>query len=385
MSLEGAVKMKKLLPILLALLLLGGLMLAGCGEDEETVTTAAPTETTAAPTETTAEPTETTAASTETTAPADSGETYQLRWAQYSSAALESSKPQIEMAENIAERTNGRCKVEIFWSDSLVGIWESMDAVRLGSAEMATFPFGPHGGVDPRFNSSEMPLYYNTIEAQIEAQSQLMPAYTDVFEEKFNQKCLQVMSMLPLTVGSVKKPIQTLEDWDKLLTQTISPAITDIVSNLGAVGAPASPLDVYELLQKGTVDATIQSLGKYYEAKLWEVCDYMTACMLISSSRATTINMDVWNKMPKDIQDIVLEEAELAAQKIKDVTAGMYYDWLDVIAENMTVYHLPSAERERWQETLAPVVEQMLSAMGDFGQEVVRTAEEANAKYPYPY
>ena len=49
------------------------------------------------------------------------------------------------------------------------------------------------------------------------------------------------------------------------------------------------------------------------------------------------------------------------------------------------VVHLPSAERERWQETLAPVVEQMLSAMGDFGQEVVRTAEEANAKYPYPY
>ena len=44
------------------------LVMAGCGGDDETTTTAAPTETTAAPTETTAAPTETTAAPTETTA-----------------------------------------------------------------------------------------------------------------------------------------------------------------------------------------------------------------------------------------------------------------------------------------------------------------------------
>jgi len=385
MSLEGAVKMKKLLPILLALLLLGGLMLAGCGEDEETVTTAAPTETTAAPTETTAEPTETTAASTETTAPADSGETYQLRWAQYSSAALESSKPQIEMAENIAERTNGRCKVEIFWSDSLVGIWESMDAVRLGSAEMATFPFGPHAGVDARFKSSEMPLYYNTMEAQVDALTALAPFYSAMFEEKFNQKCVQVTPMGSLESGSNKTPLQVMADWKGLLTSTISPLTDQVVAKLGGVGAPASPLDVYELLQRSTVDATVQSLGKYYEAQLWEVCDYLTVCMFCSSSRATTINTDVWNKMPKDIQDIVLEEAELAQDKVTEVTLQQYYEQLKVIQENMTVHFLPAAERDLWRAEIQPIVDGLISDMGDFGQEVVRTAEEANAKYPYPY
>lgn len=364
--------MKKIIPVLLALLLFSGLMLAGCGDEEQTATTAAPTETTAGSTETTA-------------APADSGETYYLRWAQFATAVLEDSIPQIEMAENIATRTNGQVKVELFWSDSLVPMFDSMDAVRQGSAEMATFPFGPHGGVDARFNSSEMPLYYNTIEAQIEGQSTLLPDFSAVFEEKFNQKCLQVMSMLPLTIGSAKKPVETLADWDGLLTQTISPAVTDIVSNLGAVGAPASPLDVYELLQKGTVDATIQSMGKFHEAKLWEVCEHLTACLLISSSRATTLNLDIWNKMPKEFQDIIVEEADLAAQKIKDVTAGMYHDYLAELEENMTVYHLPSAERQKWQETLQPVVDKMLADMGDFGLKVAETAAAANAKYPYPY
>jgi hypothetical protein len=51
----------------LLLIVVLALVLGACGGEDETTTTAAPTETTAAPTETTAAPTETTAASTETT------------------------------------------------------------------------------------------------------------------------------------------------------------------------------------------------------------------------------------------------------------------------------------------------------------------------------
>jgi TRAP-type transport system periplasmic protein len=357
--------MKKLLPVLLALLLLGGLMLAGCGEDETTTTASTPQATTA------------------TTAAA--GETYYIRWAQFATAVLADSQPVIKMAENIKTRTNGRCTVELFWSDSLVPMFESMDAVRLGSAEMATFPFGPFGGMDARFTSSEMPLYYNTIEAQVEAQAALMPAYTGVFEEKFNQKALGVRSILPLNLGSAKKPVKVMADWDGLLTQTISPAVTAIIENFGAVGAPASPLDVYELLQKGTVDATIQSLGKFVEAKLWEVCDNLTNCMFISASAATTINLDMWNKLPKDIQDIILEEAAIAEEAVKQISIDTYKSYLVTLGENMEVYNLPKVEREKWQAALKPVVDGMLGSMGDFANDVIKTADEANAKYPYPY
>lgn len=377
--------MKRLLIVLLTMVVVIGVLLSGCGEESTDTTAATSGDTTGSTAAATTEATTATStqASTDTTAAA--GETYYLRWAQFATAVLVDSQPQIKMVENIAARTNGRCQIELFWSDSLVPMFESMDAVRLGSAEMATFPFGPFGGMEPSFASSEMPLYYNTIEAQIEAQASLMPAYTGVFEERFNQKALQVMSILPLAPGIVEKPLQTMADWDGLLTQTISPAVTDIIETFGATGAPASPLDVYELLQKGTVDATVQSLGKYVEAKLWEVCDYLTNCMFISASRASTVNLDVWNKLPKDIQDIILEEAAMAQDEIKNLTSQMYHDYLEEISANMTVYNLPKAEREKWQQALKPVVDGMLGTMGDFANEVVRTADEANAKYPYPY
>ncbi|MCJ7683202.1 MAG: hypothetical protein MUO68_02805 [Desulfobacteraceae bacterium] len=247
--------MKRLLFAILVIVLAGSLILTGCTEEKTP------------------------------------DKTYSLRWAQFATAVLEDSQPVIAMAENIGKRTDGRCKVELFWSDSLVPMFEAMDAVRLGSAEMATFPFGPFAGADIRFASSEMPLLYNTIEAQVEAQAALMPAYSSVFEEKFNQKALNVRSIVPLNVGTSKKPIKTLADWDGLLVQTISPPMSQVIQSFGAVGAPASPIDVYELMAKGTVDATVQSLGKFVEAKLWEVCDYLTNAQLIPASASKSISM----------------------------------------------------------------------------------------------
>jgi TRAP-type C4-dicarboxylate transport system substrate-binding protein len=308
-----------------------------------------------------------------------------LRWAHFAASHLESSVPLTQMAENIGKRTNGKYTVQIFWSDSLVPMFEAMDAVRTGSTEMATFPFGPFAGADIRFASAEMPLYYNTIEAQLEAQGKLMPAYSGVFEEKFNQKALAVTSIISLNVGSTKKPIKTIADWKGMMVQTISPQCSAVIQALGATGAPASPIEVYELLAKGTVDATVQSLGKYVEAKLWEVCDYLTNAGLIPASAVTTINSDVWKKLPKDVQNIIIDEAKKAEEEVNKITLSTYYTYLDQLSKNMQVYNLPKAEREKWQAAVKPIVDDLLSKMGDFAKDVRKTADDANKKYPYPY
>lgn len=382
--------MKKLSTLLLVLGVLGATMLAGCG-DKATDTTAGSTEQTTATTTvsteqttvTSVQTTETSAQTTETSAP--SGEKFYLRWAQFSTANLPTSAPYAAMAENITKRTDGRCKVEIFWSDSLVGIFESMNAVMQGSAEMATFPPGAYEGLEPNFRASELPLFYNTFEAQLETQAELLPAYSAMLEQKFNQKCIHAVAMVPLEIGAKKKPVKVLADWNNLLTSTISPVVSDTVGALGGVTAPASPIDVYELLQRGTVDATVQSIGKWYEAKLWEVCKYLTITGLASSAKLTTINLDVWNKLPKDIQDIILDEAAICTQASNDITEQVYQQYIDKLTGNIELYFLPKAEREVWQEKVKPLVDTIVSEMGDFGQQVVKAAEKSNAKYPYPY
>jgi TRAP-type C4-dicarboxylate transport system substrate-binding protein len=354
---------RKLIPALLVVVVLGSLLMVACGQG-------------------TTSPTASTTASTTST---PSAKPVALRWAHFAAVQLESSVPLTQMAENIGKRTNGRYTCDIFWSDSLVPMFEAMDAVRTGSAEMATFPFGPFASADIRFASSEMPFYYNTIEAQLEAQGALMPAYSGVFQEKFNQQAVMVSSIVPLNVGCTKHPIKTIDDWKGLMVQSISPVTSQVVTAFGATGSPASPIDVYELLEKGTVDATIQSLGKFVESKLWEVCPYLTNAGLCPASAVTTINAEVWNKMPKDVQDIIIDEANKAQASVNQITKDTYYSYLDELSKNMEVYNLPKAERDKWKALAAPIDDNLLSQMGDFANDVRQTADAANAKYPYPY
>jgi len=308
-----------------------------------------------------------------------------LRWAHFAASHLTSSQLLVDMSERVKQRTNGRYNIQIFWSDSLVPMFESMDAVRTGSTEMATWPFGPFSSADIRFASSEVPLLYNTVEAQLEGQALLMPDYSSVLEEKFNQKAISVSSIISLEVGSTKKPIKTLADWKGLMCQSISPQLAAVIDAFGGTGVPISPIEVYSSLEKGIVDATIQSQGKFVEAKLWEVCPYLTDASLVPAAVATSVNLDVLNKMPKDVQDILIDEGKKLITLSAETTLTDFYDYQEQLAANMEVYYLPKAERERWKETVRPVIDSLLAEMGDFAQRVRQTADEANAKYPYPY
>jgi len=358
--------MKKLILLLLSVVIIGTLILAGCGGQSSTTTGANPPVAT-------------------TKAAGDSGKVYSIRWAHFAAAQLEASVPLTQMCKNVSDRTGGKVKMEMFWSDSLVPMFELLDAVRLGSAEMATFPTGAFSNVDIRFASAEIPLLYNTIESQMEGQGALVEPYSKVFDEKFNQKAVSVTSIISLNIGCTKRPIQTLADWKGLMVQSISPITSELTTAFGATGAPASPIEVYELLEKGTVDATIQSLGKYVEAKLWEVCPNITNAMLFPASAVTTINRNTWNSLPKEYQDVVLDEAKKMKAEVDRITLKTFYSYLDTLNKNMKVYNLPAAERENWRKAAQPLIDSYLQKMGSFSDDLLKTAADANKKYPYPY
>jgi TRAP-type C4-dicarboxylate transport system substrate-binding protein len=349
--------MKKLCLLLLAIIVVCSLVLVGCSKET----------------------------STAGSANSGSGKTYTIRWAHFAAAQLESSVPLTKMTENVNKRTNGRCKIDIFWSDSLVPMFELLDAVRLGSAEMATYPTGAFSNIETTFASAEIPFLYDTMEAQLEGQGALVEPYNKVIETKYNQKAISVTSIISLNIGCVKHPVKTLADWKGLMVQSISPITSEITTAFGATGAPASPIEVYELLEKKTVDATIQSLGKYVESKLWEVCPNLTNAMLFPASAVTTMNTGVWNGLPKDIQDVILDEAKIMKAEVDRITLKTYYSYLDTLNKNMQVYNLPKAERENWRAAAKPVIDGYMNKMGDFANTLKKTAEDANKKNPYKY
>ena len=140
----------------------------------------------------------------------------------------------------------------------------------------------------------------------------------------------------------------------------------------------------YSSLQKGVIDAKTSAPQYIHIAKLYEVAKYYTVFHGIGSLYAFTINSDVYNKMPKDIQDALNEELSATAQSISDKYVNKLYELEPVLTDlGMEYYFLPSAERDKWKALAYPGTLDALANAGDVGTRVKQIADEANAKYPY--
>lgn len=87
--------------------------------------------------------------------------------------------------------------------------------------------------------------------------------------------------------------------------------------------------------------------------------------------------------MPKDVQEILIEEA----WKVSDVMAAAHIqsdkeDKEILEGLGMEVYDLPKAERDRWVEAVKPYVDEKLTSLGDIGDKIREIAEKANAENP---
>ncbi|MBN2060662.1 MAG: TRAP transporter substrate-binding protein DctP [Deltaproteobacteria bacterium] len=306
-----------------------------------------------------------------------------LRLGMAVNAETPQSKELTKLAERFTKRAGPDYSMEYYSSQTLVPFPESLDAVRTGAAEMMGWPPSAFSGDDSRLGAAELPFITNSPEGNSQAAKQLEAVLNSVLEETFNQKVLGSFSVSSNELIS-KKPVKKLEDWKGLLVQSLSPQITGIIKALG--GSPVSiPFpDAYQSLEKGVVDAVIVAPSGMYSFKLQEVASYITTIFMCPGMTAITINMDVWNKMPKNIRDILVKEVRASTDRLNKELADAYWSDLDRLkADGAEIYALPREERDKWKKTVQPFTDKLLEKMREAGQKTLQIADDVNKQYPY--
>jgi TRAP-type C4-dicarboxylate transport system substrate-binding protein len=289
-----------------------------------------------------------------------------------------------EMAKRFNERAKGEYVIEVYAGGALAKLPEYFDAVRIGAVEMAHSNWGMFTFLDPRFGLLETPFLYNNNPATNAACKPLLPLYDQILQEKFNAKGLAMMSTGGLGLWS-QKPVKTLGDMKGLLTASVSPITSVLVKDLGGSPVTIVFFEIFEALAKKTVDAAVQSSHGGVVFGFPDVCKYFTAFYGIPAPAGYTINLDVWKKMPKHIQQILLEETTRSAEWMNNVVVTELPDSdLKVFKEKgVTVYYMPKEERDRWAKQLEPYKEKQLSSFGELGQKIKKIADDVNKKHPY--
>lgn len=287
-------------------------------------------------------------------------------------------------ADKFNARAGGKYVVEMHPGESLVKLGESVDALRTGAVEMAGWPIGMFASVDRRFAAAEVPFLANSVEADAAMQVELMPIYNQFMEKKFNSKAIFSFTCLALDVCGTK-PVKTAADWKGLLTQSVSPQSARFIEAMGGASVAMPFPEGYQALQKGVVNATMQSSSMMIMFKLNEVAQYVTRGYLIPASLVVAVNMDTFRKMPKDMQEILVEVGKQQQKETNDYFIGVDKENTKTLKKlGMEVYTLPKAERDRWAKTLQPYCNELFEKMGpEFSAQVKKIAAEANAQYSY--
>ncbi|MEM0487845.1 MAG: TRAP transporter substrate-binding protein DctP [Candidatus Bathyarchaeia archaeon] len=289
-----------------------------------------------------------------------------------------------EFAKRFNERAKGEYVIQVISGGALVKLPEYVDAIRTGVVEMANAPVGMYSFLDQRLGLLELPFLFDSMFAAISAIPELEATYDRLYQQRFNARMMGLMYTGGLQLFSTK-PVRKLEDWRGLMVGSFSPSVSALVKGLG--GSPVSIMwvDMYEALQRKVIDAAGQGTHGGIVTGLHEICKHVTMFLGVAAWNAYLVNLDVWNRMPKHIQEIFEEEAHKAAVWMTDVTANQLFD-MDMKAlreKRVEVYFLPQMERERWKRALLSFVEQELQKAGETGQLVRKVADEHNRKHAY--
>jgi TRAP-type C4-dicarboxylate transport system substrate-binding protein len=184
------------------------------------------------------------------------------------------------------------------------------------------------------------------------------------FYNNFNLKELSKVKIMylhahgpPMLHSKVK--IEKLEDMHGLKVRSYG-FNAAMVKALGAIPVSMGQEEVYEALSKGVVDATFSPIEVLKGWKQAEVIDYSIDIEGVAYSTAMYVmmNLDKWNSLPKDVQQIIEEVNQEWIMKTANAwdssdEEGRNY----TLAQDNEIIKLPKEESDRWAKAVSPIVE----------------------------
>ena len=324
-------------------------------------------------------------------ASAGAGAEYSLRYSDIGPPRGPRAAALMWWAEELNKRSNGRIEIKFFWSQSLVKGKETLKAVGSGLAEMGTI-LGIYTPAElPVWNFANIPFSIGDMWVGMRTWQELRQKMPELAAEtnKRNVKILFNNSAGPVQLLTTKRPVVSEADLEGMKIRT-SGGWTKLFEALGAVPVKIGFGELYQALERGTVDGTIDYTPFIKSYKHYEVASYVTeADMGQPLGYGGGINLKLFKKMPKDLQKILLTTSDeyidlYARNYIEDSNRAKAELIAGIDGRKLEFRALPAEERARWAAKAQPQVDEWIAEMQKKGldaKKFVAAFEEIRAKY----
>lgn len=309
-------------------------------------------------------------------------EVIELSYANFGSMQTFLGKGMQDWADELEKRSEGQVKVVFYPDASLLGAMEMHDGVVSGVADIAGPCCAYFPGRYPTFSTFEIPIGWPSGEVASEA---LWDMYQKFKPEEFDDvKVIYVYTNGPAHLMTID-PIRSLDDLEGYETRCTATNVP-LLKAWGAVPVAMPHGEVYDAMAKKIIHGCYTSTDSLQVARYGELIHYITRTNGPLATFAVVMNLDTWNSLPRDIQEIIDD----MGREFSMVT-GRYADSEDAAAAQWSVEEhgvqwitLLPEELEKWFSLLEFMIDDWLKDMEDKGlpgQEWLDEAYRLKKKY----
>jgi TRAP-type C4-dicarboxylate transport system substrate-binding protein len=199
-----------------------------------------------------------------------------LKFAHFVPATFPGSQVDQWFADELQKRSGGKIKVQIFWAESMGKAMELLELVKSGAVDMSATAQG--------YFPSQLPLVgmTNSVMMLFDNNEQAVRTTAELIEKsKAMQDELKRNNVYPLFFHSLNayrpfctKKIATIEDFKGLKMRSWGEYVPVLWQSLGATGVNVLTQEIYEALQRGTVDCAFWANDLVVGNKLYEVAKF---------------------------------------------------------------------------------------------------------------
>ena len=275
-------------------------------------------------------------------------------------------------AQEVEKRTNGRYKIQTFYSGSLGGERESIESVQLGTQELTLTSTGPVPNFVPEARILDIPFLFRD---KAHARAVLDGPIGQELLTKFESKGFKALAWSENGVRHMtnsKRAVNSPSDLKGLKMRTMeNPVHVAAYKGLGIVTTPMAFPEVFTALQQGTVDGQENPLSVIMAAKFDQVEKHLSLTGHVYSPAIILMNKAAFDKLAAADKTAFLEAAKVAAKANRDrVDVDDAKGVADLRSKGMQV--VENVDKSKFMDQLKPVFEQFEKQFGKTNIDKIR-------------
>ena len=270
-----------------------------------------------------------------------------------------------QFAEEVAERTEGRYRIQLQGGGALGGDRDVVEGVQFGTIEMTVVSTSVVANFAPDFTVFDVPFLFRDFD---HAQA--------VFDSEVGQEILATLpdaGFVGLAMGGMGfrqltnnvRPVTSAADVQGLKIRTQQNDLhLQAWEALGALPTPMAVTEVYSALQQGVVDGQENPIGAIINNRFGEVQKYMSITDHAFTPLVLLINPGVFDGLSAEDQQIFREAAVNAMARNREEVAKVHETGLDTL-RGIGVEILTEVDGQSFRDKLEPTFAQLAERFGE--------------------